>query len=64
MAIFREQDWEQLPDDAILLEQRSFDSVNGICAVALTCWRKGEDPMTAQYRLRVYTPGELKRMAV
>jgi hypothetical protein len=35
MAIFREQDWEQLPDDAILLERRSFDSVNGICEVAL-----------------------------
>lgn len=34
MAIFREQDWEQLPHDAILLERRSFDSVNGICEVA------------------------------
>jgi hypothetical protein len=64
MAIFREQGWEQLPNAAIWPERRSFDCVNGICEVELTYWRKGEDPMTAEYRLRVYTPGELKRMAV
>jgi ubiquinone/menaquinone biosynthesis C-methylase UbiE len=64
MAIFREQGWEQLPNAAIWLERRSFDCVNGICEVELTYWRKGEDPMTEEYRLRVYTPGELTRMAV
>jgi ubiquinone/menaquinone biosynthesis C-methylase UbiE len=64
MAIFQEQDWQQLPDNAVWLERRSFDSVSGICEVALTYWPKGEEPVAHQYRLRIYTPGELKRMAV
>jgi SAM-dependent methyltransferase len=63
MAIFREQDWEALPDGAVRLERRAFDPVGGICEVGLTYWPKGREPVTVEYRLRVYTASELKRLA-
>jgi ubiquinone/menaquinone biosynthesis C-methylase UbiE len=64
MAIFQEQDWEELPDGAVRLERRVFDSVEGVCEVAHTYWPKGEEPVTVDYRLRLYTAGELKRMGL
>jgi hypothetical protein len=37
--------------------------VGGICEVGLTYWPKGREPVTVEYRLRVYTASELKRLA-
>ena len=63
MTVLDERGWDELPDGAIRLERRAFDSVEGVVEVALTCWRKGGDPTTVEYRLRVYTATELARMA-
>jgi ubiquinone/menaquinone biosynthesis C-methylase UbiE len=63
MANLQAQTWEELPDGAVRLERRAFDPVDGILEVALTYWPKGEAPVTLDYRLRVYTATELKRMA-
>jgi len=63
MAIFRERDREELPDGGVRLERRAFDPVGGICEVGLTYWPKGREPTTVEYRLRVYTAGELTRLA-
>ena len=63
LANFQAQDWEELPDGALRLERRAFDSVSGACEVALTHWPKSGEPVTVTYRLRVYTPGELDRIA-
>ena len=43
--------------------RQAFDPVGGICEVGLTHWPKGREPVTVEYRLRVYTAGELKRLA-
>ena len=63
MAILQAQDWEELPEGALRLERRAFDSVDGIIEVAHTYWPKGGEPVTVEYRLRVYTATEFKRMA-
>jgi hypothetical protein len=48
---------------AIRLERRVFDPVDGVLDVALTYWPKGGELATVEYRLRVYTASELRRMA-
>lgn len=63
MAVFREQDWEQLPDGAVRLDRRAFDPVSGVVESDLTFWPRGGEPMTVDYRLRLYTATELARMA-
>jgi SAM-dependent methyltransferase len=63
MSIFREQDWEELPDGAVRLDRHTFDLVEGVLDAALVYWPKGGEPTTVQYRLRVYTATELERMA-
>lgn len=62
MAILQPRAWEELPDGAVRLERRAFDPVEGVIEVALTYWPKGGEPVTVEYRLRVYTASELKRM--
>jgi SAM-dependent methyltransferase len=64
MAIFQEQDWDALPDEALRLNRRAFDCVDGVIEEALTYWPKGGEPTTVDYRLRMYTASELKRMAL
>jgi ubiquinone/menaquinone biosynthesis C-methylase UbiE len=63
VTILQAQSWEELPDGAIRLERRVFDPVDGVLDVALTYWPKGGEPATVEYRLRVYTASELRRMA-
>jgi ubiquinone/menaquinone biosynthesis C-methylase UbiE len=62
MAIFQEKDWETLPARGLRLDRRAFDSVEGIVEEALTYWPKGGESTTVNYRLRMYTATELKRM--
>jgi SAM-dependent methyltransferase len=64
MAIFQARNWEELPDGAVRLEREAFDPVGGIVEVGLTYWPKGREPVTIDYRLRVYTASELKRLAL
>jgi SAM-dependent methyltransferase len=64
MAIFQETSWQELPDEALRLDPHSFNLVEGILEDALTYWPKGGEPTTVNYRLRVYTATELKRMAM
>jgi ubiquinone/menaquinone biosynthesis C-methylase UbiE len=63
MAIFQERGWQDLPDEALRLDRHSFNFVEGILEDTLTYWPKGGEPTTVNYRLRVYTATELKRMA-
>ena len=63
ITILHEHDWEELPDGALRLERRAFDSVEGVVEVILTYWPKGGEPTAVEYRLRVYTATELARMA-
>jgi len=63
MSIFQQRSWQELPDGAVLLEQRAFDPVGGIVEVVHTYWPAGEEPTAVTYRLRVYTASELGRMA-
>jgi SAM-dependent methyltransferase len=63
MAIFHEQDWEDLPDGAVRLDRRALDLVEGVVEATLTYWPRAGEPATVEYRLRVYTATELARMA-
>jgi SAM-dependent methyltransferase len=63
MAIRHEQHWEALPDGAVRLDRRAFDPVEGVVEAALTHWPRAGEPMTVEYRLRLYTATELARMA-
>jgi ubiquinone/menaquinone biosynthesis C-methylase UbiE len=64
MAIFQTHNCDALPHEAVRLSRRTFDPVEGIVEEALTYWPKGGEPTTANYRLRIYTATELKRMAL
>jgi len=63
MSIFQERGSQELPDGAVLFEQRAFDSAKGMIEVVHTYRPKEGEATAAVYRLRVYTPGELGRMA-
>jgi ubiquinone/menaquinone biosynthesis C-methylase UbiE len=63
VSILQERRWDELPDEAVLLERRAFDSADGTLEVVHTYWPKKGEPTAARYRLRVYTPGELEGMA-
>ncbi len=62
MAILQVRGWEHLRDDAVLLEERTFDYVAGEIETIHTL-APAEGPRHAvTYRLRVYTATELARM--
>lgn len=63
VTIMQAQGWDDLPYGAVRLERRAFDHVDGIVEVALGYWPRGGEPESVDYRLRVYSPTELKRMA-
>ena len=61
MAIFQERSWEPLADDAVLLEERDFDYVEGEIETDHTYLAVGER-RGVTFRLRVYTATELVRL--
>jgi ubiquinone/menaquinone biosynthesis C-methylase UbiE len=63
VSVLQERTWDELPDGAVLLERRAFDSVSGILEVVHTYRPEKGEPTGVTYRLRVYTPGELADMA-
>lgn len=60
-SILQERGWDHLPDDAVRLEERSFDYVAGEIETVLTYLAVGEK-RSATFRLRVYTATELVRL--
>jgi ubiquinone/menaquinone biosynthesis C-methylase UbiE len=56
--IFQERSWDPLEDDAVRLEERTFDPVAGEVESALTLLSVGER-RSVTYRIRVYTATEL-----
>jgi SAM-dependent methyltransferase len=62
VVILHERTWDELPEGAVRLEQRTFDPVDGILDDDLSYWPRGGEPLTVHYRLRVYSASELKQM--
>ena len=63
MAIFQERSWDPLPDDAVLLEERRFDYLNGEIETDHTYLAVGER-RSITFHLRVYTATELAKLLV
>jgi ubiquinone/menaquinone biosynthesis C-methylase UbiE len=63
MSIFRDSDWEELPDGGILFERRAFDPVAGETEVSHSLIRASGERVSFGYRIRIYTATELGRMA-
>ena len=61
MAIFQERSWDPLQDDAVLLEERSFDPVAGEIETEHTFLAVGER-RSLTFRLRIYTATELVKL--
>ena len=61
MHIFQERSWEHLADDAVLLEERRIDYVDGVIETDHTYLAVGER-RGVTYRLRVYTATELVKL--
>jgi ubiquinone/menaquinone biosynthesis C-methylase UbiE len=62
MSVFREQDWEELPDGGVVFERRAFDPVAGAAEVSHRLIRANGDRASFSYRIRVYTATELAAM--
>lgn len=62
MNIFRERDWEELPDGDILLEERSFDPVASVNQTKHRLIRVDGTHAEFDYALRVYTATEIEAM--
>ena len=62
MSIFRERDWEELPDGGIVFEQRNFDPVTGLVETNHSLIRANGERESFSYRMRPYTATELARM--
>jgi SAM-dependent methyltransferase len=58
-AIFRERDWEPLPDGGLFLEERRFDPVAGVIEGTHIVIREGHEFGRRDFWLRVYTATEL-----
>lgn len=59
MSVFREQDWEELPDGGVVFERRAFDPVAGVAEISHSLIRANGERASFSYRIRVYTATEL-----
>ena len=59
MAFFQPRSWEELPDGAILIEEREFDATRGTMRVRHEIVDADGTRTNAPYELRVYTATEL-----
>jgi ubiquinone/menaquinone biosynthesis C-methylase UbiE len=62
MSIFREQDWEELPDGAVVFERRRFDPVAGEVETSHRLIRSNGERASFDFRIRTYTATELAAM--
>jgi ubiquinone/menaquinone biosynthesis C-methylase UbiE len=63
MAIFGPKSWEELPDGALMIEERSFDHERGMIIVRHELVEPDGTRVSAPYELRVYTATELTAFA-
>jgi ubiquinone/menaquinone biosynthesis C-methylase UbiE len=59
MAMFGPKSWEDLPDGALMIEERAFDHERGVIVVHHELVEADGTRITAPYELRVYTATEL-----
>ena len=62
MVIFEERGWENLENDAVLLEERRFDHLAGVVETDHILAPADRPRRMVTYRLRVYTATELARL--
>jgi SAM-dependent methyltransferase len=62
MSVFREREWHELPDGAVLLEERSFDPVASLVQAKHRLIRTDGQRSDFEYELRVYTATEIQAM--
>lgn len=62
MSIFREQDWEELPNGGIVFERRTFDPVAGEVETSHRLVRANGEQVSFDFRLRTYTATEIAAM--
>jgi SAM-dependent methyltransferase len=62
MSVFREREWEELPDGCAVLERRTFDPVQGAVETSHTLIRASGERFTFDFRIRTYTATELAGM--
>jgi len=62
VRIFRPENWEELPDGALLVERRSFDHAEGVIETMHMLVEPDGTRKSVPYRLRLYTATELGRM--
>jgi ubiquinone/menaquinone biosynthesis C-methylase UbiE len=62
MHIFQQRGWNPLPEDDLLLEERTFDYVAGEIETTLMLVEAGGNRESITYRFRVYTTTELVRL--
>jgi ubiquinone/menaquinone biosynthesis C-methylase UbiE len=62
MSGFRDNEWYELPDGALLLDRGRFDHVAGAVERTQTLIRSDGERVTTSFRLRVYTATELDAM--
>jgi SAM-dependent methyltransferase len=62
MSGFRPKDWERVPD-GVVVEERTFDPVDGVVETLLELWPEGGGTESLRYRLRTYTATELRGLA-
>ena len=62
MSIFRDQEWEELPNGGIVFERRTFDPVAGEVETSHRLVRANGEQASFDFRLRVYTATELAAM--
>jgi SAM-dependent methyltransferase len=62
MSVFRERDWEELPDGGILFEERSFDPVASRVHTKHRLIRTDGSRTDFEFGLRVYTATEIQEM--
>jgi ubiquinone/menaquinone biosynthesis C-methylase UbiE len=62
MAVFREREWEELPDGGLLFEERSFDPVESRVHTKHRLIRTDGSRSDFEFGLRVYTATEIDAM--
>jgi SAM-dependent methyltransferase len=62
VSIFRERDWQSLPDGALLLEERRLDLVAGVIEATHTLLRDDVVVSRRAHLVRLYTATELVRL--
>ena len=64
MSVFREREWDELPNGGLVLESRSFDHVEGVVETSHELIRSNGERLGFRFRIRVYTATELRSLLI